>query len=148
MISDSRCTAHIRNFILTRLYISARLRPIIGESSGILCSTSSTLPFWKSSTFAAVGRMRILEISSAVVNSGLITIERPISSLIRSICLKYSGFLTLEIALLVPSFLASRQQSIFSSSKGVVAIRSPALLAPASISTSTVAPFPSTHITS
>ncbi len=86
-ISESRCTAQIRNFILVRLYISKRLQSSMGELSGILYSTSSILPFSNTSTLAASGVISTRSISSAVMPSGFMAIDKPRSSLIKSICL-------------------------------------------------------------
>ena len=80
----------------------------------------------------APGVVRRRAISSAAASSGLITISRPKSSLIRSSSLAYCGSRIRAAVRLAPNFLAVKQQSILTSSLPVTVITKSASLHPAS----------------
>ena len=61
--------------------------------------------------------------------------ERPSSSRIKRSCFSYSGLRMRAMVCLAPSFLATRQERMFSSSLEVVAMRSSAFSTSASLCT-------------
>ena len=100
----------------------SRRSPQSGELSSTICSTISALPLAKESTFAALGKRSMREMSAAAACSGLSTSERPSSSLRKTIWRKYSMVRTRAMVFLTPSFLPVRQQSIFTASSFVTAM--------------------------
>ena len=105
-------------------------------------STNITFPLAKCSTFKRDGKSIRFTISSAVSCSGFTIIVNPKSSFIISVCLKYSGFLTLAIVLLAPSLLATRHAKILVSSLDVTATTKSASFVRASSCMSKLAPLP------
>ena len=130
--ASPRCTAQTRTFTLKRACKSRSATPLRGEPGPTRNSTISTFPLEKKSTFMAEGKRRMREISAAAAISGFTERERPSSSRMKRVDLMYSGPRTRAMVCLAPSFLASRQQMMFTSSREVTAIIRSAVLTPAS----------------
>ena len=118
------------------------------EFSSIRYFTSSIFPFAKVSILMAEGNFNTRAISIAAASSGLMTMESPISSLIKLISLLYTGLRTLAMVWHPPAFFAIKQHKRFSSSELVTAINKSACSMPASICMEYPAPFPTTPIMS
>ena len=97
---------------------------------------------------AAEGKRSRREISRAVARSGLITMSifRSLRSSAR--VLLYSGLRMRAMVYFAPRFLATREQTMFTSSELVVATTRSALSAPASRRTLADTPLPCTAIMS
>ena len=80
----------------------------------------------------AEGKRRIREISAAAAISGFTDRESPSSSRMSKVVFMYSGPRTRAMVCLAPSFFASRQQMMFTSSREVTAIIRSAAATPAS----------------
>ena len=116
--------------------------PHKGEFVPILKWSNSTRPLAKESTRMAEGNWNTLAISFAAVSSGLMIMLKPNSRWRSSISSLYIGFRIRAIVWQCPRFLAMTQQSRFSSSDPVTAMRRSAVAIPASLKTEWLTPFP------